>query len=897
MTKALIDDVAPDVLEDVEADEEQEEAVLETAESATLADEPLFVWLLRQAVQKTAPGDIVLRDYVNHVTPALSEYLALKPAKGGREFIAARLAEGKSEQDVARYRQEQSLRAHLVNGLLPAAHVARILQQWQAPRFDDWDEMTYRLFCAGFTLHDWVKLPDIEKELQIHGLKHDSANAAQHLPVFEAIFRQWGGKLGVTRFLEPIGGLELWLHEIIYLAVNTQVRWGTMLNLSALPRLRLNGRSRTLATDLCTFADRIAYIAKTPVSTASTTALTQLVHDFSNGTARLIYHHIAENRGVVTNFIHNAAMSAMQSEFCVPLLFAPSGVVYLAQHHKGEFPETADVVNATLKLIRHACGQRIQNNFVGFSRDGKGLKTAPYYDLHLSPANQIRLTARAVFSQIPDTKKPSSGKRFNKISEKGWLPDTEPFNLTDDIRADQLAEFCAFVEPVAKTAVPNLDTPHLLLAELELTHIHPQFDQLANTKGTGGVAYQWYFAAGYYVTHGNGRGKDHFQWRQTIENLAEKLAQAVEAHTTQTEQADGWDDLRSYIKQVLSFGPTHTTKIVEQVQQELARYQGAKGKGRKATQVCSLCSSSYTINPQREAGILFAPQVYTNKQPLHSSKANRQICQICETEMMLRQILMNRGGSAGGRFEGRKVRYLYLYPTYFFSPETLVQLRIIYDRLKRISFTSLRKALQIETDGITRLQLEAGNFQRLQDLMTIPEPPEDDRLFRLHFPEGDPVTVFFIGLPPPGRDAGDAESWINPAWLSLILPLVLDVKVVATESSIPLLHEADELDETLFLDAPHDFVAALIGRERVTLDGLLLKLQALTVAYMIHMDGNANFSKGDYRWHVIPLLARRLAESPLWATAYLKKWQRDQSLDTIPRERTHLYHQYIFGYP
>jgi CRISPR-associated protein Csc3 len=892
-------DLSPEGMDESDLFDESEVEIEErhTTGVPELVDVPLFTWLLQQAVNSTAPDDTVLCDYVTHVTQPLSEKLALKPAKGGREFIAARLAEGKTDADVARYRHEQSQRAHLINGLMPTAHIARLLHQWNAPRFKHWDETIYRLFCAGFTLHDWIKLPEVEDELTKHGLAHDAANAALHLPVFEAIFRQWSQKLGLISFLEPIGGLEKWLHDVIYLAVNAQVRWGTMLNLSALPNMQLNGRARQLATDLCTLADRIAYIAKTPIEATTTTSLLEPIHNLSNGTARLIYHHLAENRGVLTNFIHNAALDALKAEDCVPLLFAPSGVVYLTCQESREYPEPVVIAEATIRRIRLACGQRIQRNFVGFSRDGKGLKTAPYYTLHLNAPEQIRLTARAVFRQISESKKPSSGKRFAKIGEKGWLDDATNLVLPDDVRADQLAEFCAFATAAAHVAAPQLNSAQLLLDELGIGEIQPEFDQLVNTKGTGGVAYQWYYAAGYFLDQGAGRGSDPAEWRTRIEGLAETLARAVEAAMTEVAigQADGWEDLRQYVKQVLSFGPqdVSNTDIAQVAAQELHRYQAAKRKGRLATTVCSLCSSSFAISPQREAGILFSPQVYTNKQPLHGSKANRHICQICETEMMLRQILMNHGGSSGGRFEGRKFRYLYLYPTYFFTLETLTQLRLLYDRLKRVSFTSLRKALQIETDEGPLLRLDESTLQRLQDFLMTPEPPDEDRLFRLHFPETDPITMFFIGLPPPGRDAKEAEAWVNPAWLSLILPLLLDVKVVATESPLPLLNEADELDETIFFDGPHDFVSALVGRERITLDDLLRRLQTMTVAYMIHMDGNADFSKGDYRWHTIPPLARRLSENSLWAAFYLKKWQRSQGLDSIPSDRAYLYQQYI----
>jgi len=189
----------------------------------------------------------------------------------------------------------------------------------------------------------------------------------------------------------------------------------------------------------------------------------------------------------------------------------------------------------------------------------------------------------------------------------------------------------------------------------------------------------------------------------------------------------------------------------------------------------------------------------------------------------------------------------------------------------------------------------AQDFQRLGPLMLTPASadPTEDRMFRLQFPKGEPVTFFFLGVPPPGRDAKDAEAWVNPAFLALALPLALDVKVVATESSMPLLTEADELDETVFMDAPHDFVKDILGRERIPLEQLLPKLRALTAAYLVHLDGNANFAKGDYRWHTLPPLARNLTGDPLWAFAYLKKWQRAQGLDAITVDKARLYIQLV----
>lgn len=874
----------------------------ERTAAAALSPHPMFATLLRAAVAKAAPGDMVLADYVRLVAEPLSDELALTIAKGGEEFIADRLAAGKTAADVERYKAQQSLRAHLVNGLFPAARIARQLQAWGAPRFGRFDDRVYRLFCAGYTLHDWLKLPEIEARLKAVGLSHDTVNAARHLPLLEEIFREWGRRLQLDEFLDDMGGLEPWLHDLIYIAVNTQVRWGTMRVLSELPRLNLGGRERQLATDLSTLADRIAYIAKTPRDVVTERSIAEPLADLSDSQARLICHHVAENRGVLTNFIHNAALASMETPYCVPLLYAPSGVVYLAWLPGGPLPNPspAAVAEDVVARIKEACGAHLRNHLTGFSRDGKGLKYAGYYALHFDAAERIQVAAKAAFKRIPDSKTPAAGGRFDKMREKGMaLPETD-LALPVDIRVDQLAEFCAMAESIAEEAAPGVDATDILLRELGLEAHRPAFDQIARYPQAGGVAYNWYYAAGAYLKHGAGQGRSPAEWQELIEGLASSLADRLRAAAIRgaASASDGWEDLRAYVASALSF--SHTAASANRpdprqaVQVELARYSMAKAQGRGVTAVCSLCSSSYTVGPQQEAGILFAPQVYSNKQPLHGSKAIRNICRVCEIEMMLRQILMNRQAVAGGRFEGRRVRYIFFYPTYFFTPETLAQMEDAYNFLKHISFTSLRRALLADQEHPPRLRLDPADLQRLDPLLLTPVSvdPAADRLFRLRFPAGEPVTFFFLGVPPPGREAKDAEAWINPAFLALLLPLALDVKVVASESSLPLLTEANELDEAVFFDAAHDFVKDIVGRERIPLEGLLDRLRALTVAYFIHLDANANFKKGDYRWHAIPPLARNLAANSLWTFAYLKKWQRRENLDSIPADKANLYIQY-----
>src|SRR5690606_20784959 len=191
------------------------------------------------------------------------------------------------------------------------------------------------------------------------------------------------------------------------------------------------------------------------------------------------------------------------------------------------------------------------------------------------------------------------------------------------------------------------------------------------------------------------------------------------------------------------------TNLNERLKTELSRYSNARKSGRGASNVCSLCSSSYTVNPQQEAAILFAPMVYTNKQPLHGSKAIRHICAICSMEMMLRQLLMKRGRESGGNFEKRRIRYLFFYPTYFFTPETLRILRAVQDNIRSASFTNLRQLTQPDGQAEQiRYDFSPGYFQHLSELMLHPvwieRPAETDRLFRLRFPKHEPITFSFV---------------------------------------------------------------------------------------------------------------------------------------------------------
>jgi len=643
-------------------------------------------------------------------------------------------------------------------------------------------------------------------------------------------------------------------------------------------------------------ADYVAYAAGTTPSEVYThPGLRSELATLSNQMAELAYHHIADVRGVLTNLIQNAALDAWRSEDCVPILYAPSGVIYLARRGAIHLPERTTIAEDVVRRVKQVSSRQLRNNLTGFGRDGKGMKHADYYHLFFNRLDLLAVGFNATFKIIREGKTPSAGKRFDKLA--AWMETGIESQTVDDVRVDQLAEWCYLAEKTAANLPGGGElTARVLLEALGLRELYEDFMEVPRDNRAGGVGYQWYFVAGHFFL--KNRHLDPLQWRERVAELARGLVEHLRnAEATQpapVSKTDGFDDLRQYVASVLSFG---TTSLINEENTnhfvtELARYTNAK-KARGRTPICSLCSSSYAVNKQQESAILFAPQVYSNKLQLHGNDAIRDICSICGTEIMLRQLLMNETNFKGKDFEARNLRYLYFYPSYFFTPETLAIFKIVHDQLRNISFTDLRRLLIDDTGERPELRFEAKVWQHLEPLLMTPEPlaPGQDRFLRMHFPEGEPITFYFLGIPPPSRDAKDAESWVNPAFLALLLPLCLDIKVVVSATSMPLLNEANELPETVFMDGAHAAIGYIVGEERINLDRVLPTLKRLATTYLIHLDGNSGMgSKGfDYRWQDLPTLARSLHESPLFVFHYLKKWQRKTESDSLPPAKVKLY--------
>ena len=897
------------------------------------ARELLTLKLLREAILAQNPDDQVMADFAEYVLPNLLRVAIGVTAKGGKffdEIDQQREAEGKERvrRDNA---ADQSLNTHLLNGLFPANLIEKRLEKLDTTIQRVVREQERRLVIAGFILHDFEKFPDVPENCR-------KLSLAEHRKIIDEKVRQ----LGLDYFINPDNpeGYQEYIDDLLCMAYNAQRRWDTNWNFS---EYGLNPvlRDRTLRSlsDLTCLADSLASIVKHPQD-AEHTRLKEIIHSLSDGQLKFSYHSIAENRGVLTNVVNNALIQAHTSLntddqiYYEPLLYLPTGVIYLASRNAPPIsPE--DLPTRVVNSIKALCAGQLSLRQTGFGRDGKGMKYAEYYNLFFEDPGLMQVALDATLRILNSNKASVAKSRSDnlvKFQQQGVLPADYNFKFNDDIRIDQLAEFGDLVsrkiwgERVSRIEaarkkdkklpeIPHLDITHKVAEFWNLVEYLPHIraiqrinESLKENKlkgNTGGVPYEWYYLAAKYLEHNPGVE----DVRVIGEQVIVYVKSLIEPIVTQYKLPDGWDDLKLWVERVVMLQnshktPSHTEQL-ETFLDELSNYNDAKKSGRGRQLICSISHSAYTVTEQMESAVLFTPQVYTNKQMLGGSNAKRNISSIAGLEMMLRQILMNQTQAVGKRFEDSKYRYLYFYPTYYFTPETNKFLQKAYTGIAQTRFdTSIRNHF-INKDLQANFKRE--DYQSV-DSFLIDEnlQGKSNRTFKLSYPEDQPLTFYFMALPP-GRDSTDTESWVMPSWLAFAFPMILDVKTVVSESPIPPFKDGAEFEESVFLDsAPHAF-KALVRRDRFRLDYILegweengiqysAPANVLTAAYAIHLDVNARLGKAGYdaNWGKFTELAKDFETSPLYVFSYLNRWVRNQGLETarIEKIRLYVYHFY-----
>ena len=411
----------------------------EANEDPIAPPELLTIKLFKQAICEAEgnEGDHLLMDFTEYVLPKLMRQLAGSTAKGG-QFFERLDARGKvKRRDNA---GDQSLPAHLLNGLLPSYRIAKRLQQSDIGRNQVkayCEELQLRIYVAAYLLHDYEKFPDYLPWLLKKDVVEDkwkNRDWVAHSPdkkdapnLGRDYIAQKILALGLDQFLG--GAWREFINDIIWISSNAGDKSDADLGLTTrglkpLEDDRMDARIRNVLVNLVKLSDLFASIIKHPQDIAKS-SLTDLLNSLSNqGQFKFTYHALSDNRGVLTNIINNALIDLHPKEFYTQLLYLPDGVVYLATADAPDI-QVKQISAQVVDKIKILCGDQLKHRQIGFGRDGKGLKFADYYWLFFDIAALMDVAKLAACRIIPSTKSSSAAKRSTSLANfqaDGELP-------------------------------------------------------------------------------------------------------------------------------------------------------------------------------------------------------------------------------------------------------------------------------------------------------------------------------------------------------------------------------------------------------------------------------------------------------------------------------------------
>lgn len=765
--------------------------------------------------------DEILCSFIENVLPAMEEVFALTPALGGSNKYFSKNA-------------DQSLLTHVLNGLLTAWNLTKYLSE-------PLSKVEKRLLCLGFTLHDYDKY--------CYSQKIQTPGANQTLEIRE-LCRQLAADL---KFQDFWSDWSDYLLDICFLAQNTQGKNGSNLASSNWEvngqKFRLDYPDRVRLCELLRFGDIAVHMTEPSEASIENRRGKQLHKslEFLNIDRRLTYHRLRDCRGLLTNQIHNAVVKISRELNYEPILYFAQGVVYITPL-KPTLTNISDIQDFVWQNILtgdkksniEGLEYYFINGEIGLIRGPHGLKV-PSLALELfSPAELIRQLPYVVKVKVANVKDPATPKRLERLQ----LSDAEQELLRKgaDIWADRLAEYIVLVQREFFESIDKRNQYiNWILSDLGLQgKILPEQTQVVS----GGVNYGWYQAASHYIAilpTSLDRNPNSEEILQLISDFGDRLANWGEEnallpkHTSSTR-----DTFFEYLAQYLELSGLESTKV--EFQSELKAYSEAKINNKP---ICSLSSGEFAAEDQEATVVLFKSQQYSNKNALGGGRIKRGISKIWSLEMLLRQAYW---AAPAGKLEDQQPIFLYIFPAYVYSPQVACAVGVLVNQLQRANLWNIRTHWQ-------EAEMQLSGLQKFPWLDKEPKPGR-------YGSDYSTVDLPFMAMRHTktlGKTTTD--TWIEPIFLALALPLLLGVKVVATASSDPLYASDQEFRESVILDGPAGFWNLLNPSTSLRLDELESTLERLLISYSLHLDNRSK--KPDARWQAFNGTARDLVTDVL----------------------------------
>ncbi|WP_392535446.1 type I-D CRISPR-associated protein Cas10d/Csc3 [Nostoc sp. C117] len=781
--------------------------------------EPPLVVLALDTLNKAE--DKVLRDWIEKVFPNILDYFSLKPAKGmsleAAEKLAVNAKPDKKDKILTKLveHKDQSLAIHLLNAAVGG---------WTLVKLANLDELEQRLYLAAVTLHDLNKIV----LTQLGNVRMDGKEGDKYHHYFDV----WADTLGLWKFISN----EYW-QDIAFLAQNAEDARGANLTFANFQEIKLAPEHLMNLADFVRFADLLASMAHRPDSLYQEN-IRAIVRRRLKDKYVIRHHRTIENRGLLTQTIHNAVLEKAREVGWIAFLFFPDGITYFAlkESEKPDLSNLAGIVRShILKTATKGLGSLIYRQPKGIISCKPDMKEVA--DVELAAGTLIR----QVFNILGEKRSPVTGERREKIKLLPELVNLD-WNYPTNLQVDRLAEGVRGLVDILKEYY-EVSEEKAIQALLNALDMNEYVEALQRIPALGGVPHGWYFLAGHYI------GKNGSLNDAELENLMIKAIRQVITEWGKPEQLTAFAFLDAYIAQVLDISDSDKQHDFEK---ELNRYHRNKAN-RKREPICAVCNSAFDVREEFSS--------YTNKRVTSLSKESlRGICTVCQVEKLLRSYSLHRTLEADD-----DIVYLHLYPDYYFTPETALIMNRAYKSFAQNVFSDLDKELAKHSYNPKYIP-RADVFR----VGTDSKENEKRRLEKVEYLEGQMHGYYLLGIPALFKKPTDTEVWHIPALLTLIAPLAFGVKVVASRSTLPPYDSGADFKETAVLDGVHTYWQHSIRKSSFRLDELTNAIPAAFSVYALTSQAYRD-SKNFPVWNALNNVSQSLDTSPLYVFHYAER--------------------------
>ena len=502
---------------------------------------------------------------------------------------------------------------------------------------------------------------------------------------------------------------------------------------------------------------------------------------------KFVYHKVSEQRGILTNLIHNEIVKYLVPEKdLLPLLYYPEGVAYLVDRERDVHittDEIAEIGNAVVHNIeaktRGEFIKFIQGSPAGIKVDEKCIALGVSFAEIWNEVRNIISERKYVANAKVNTMNAKCRERLdgirNKLSESdpnvagqrtllGEILETETYRLPPDDDAIRIGE-------LVRTYYIFLNKHFSGTVTDAWLHIYRLFELPLDAEDT--IYRERYALFNALWDRGYIMGRDLYNAGRGFDEIYELIVQDgtqfLEALETESEFGLLVDYVLKYVD--LSFVPDRDQGF----DTNLKRYV-------KNNHVqCSSCGSEFDtalwMKPDVPANIKV--QQFSNRLEGGSSREpKRRVCSVCRTQYMIDKLCYNVGSNTATFF-------IHLYPISFFTDIFIRAFQRAQENFQNPDFPSVF----LKTDDALRHYQEKTQLE----LTFSPTKVNGNPLPKFSEALGNILT---IPVNTPGNN--HTENILFAIENALLYQRFLGCRAVLTDSSIPLF-SGDEFNH-LFID-------------------------------------------------------------------------------------------------